>query len=70
MAYVGVHSDIGGGYESGDLSNVALMWMIKQAQKKGGIKFGKYGKYKQINNPIVHDSLWSMALFSAGGQFR
>ena len=68
--FLGAHSDIGGGYESGDLSNVALMWMIKQAEKKGGIKFGKYGKYKQINNPIVHDSLWSMPLFSAGDQFR
>lgn len=71
MAYVGVHSDIGGGYESGDLSNVALMWMIKQAQKKGGIKFGKYGKYKQINNPIVHDSSFTLPLFfSLGGEFR
>ena len=69
MAYVGAHSDIGGGYKSGDLSNVALMWMIKQAQEKGGIKFGKYGKYKQINNPIVHDSSFTLP-FSLGGEFR
>lgn len=55
--FLGAHSDIGGGYESGDLSNASLMWMIKQAEKKGGIKFGKYGKYKQINDPIVHDSV-------------
>lgn len=70
MAYVGAHSDIGGGYKSGDLSNVALMWMIKQAQEKGNIKFKDYSQYNQVNNPIVHDSLWSMSLFSAGGQFR
>lgn len=70
MAYVGAHSDIGGGYKSGDLSNVALMWMIKQAQEKGNIKFKDYSQYNQVNNPIVHDSLWSMALFRAGGQFR
>ena len=70
MAYVGAHSDIGGGYKSGDLSNVALMWMIKQAQEKGNIKFKDYSQYNQVNNPIVHDSLWSMPLFSAGGQFR
>ena len=67
--FLGTHSDIGGGYESGDLSNVALMWMIKQAQEKGGIKFGKYGKYKQINNPIVHDSSFTLP-FSLGGEFR
>lgn len=70
MAYVGAHSDIGGGYKSGDLSNIALMWMIKQAQEKGNIKFKDYSQYNQVNNPIVHDSLWSMALFSAGGEFR
>lgn len=69
MAYVGAHSDIGGGYKDGDLSNASLMWMIKQAQKKGGIKFGKYGKYKQINNPIVHDSSFTLP-FSLGGEFR
>lgn len=71
MAYVGVHSDIGGGYESGDLSNVALMWMIKQAQEKGNIKFKDYSQYKQINNPIVHDSSFTLPLFfSLGGEFR
>ena len=70
MAYVGAHSDIGGGYKSGDLSNASLMRMIKQAQEKGNIKFKDYSQYNQVNNPIVHDSLWSMPLFSAGGQFR
>jgi len=34
----GSHSDIGGGYATGDLSDVALMWMIKQASGQG-IKF-------------------------------
>lgn len=68
--FLGAHSDIGGGYKEGDLSNVALMWMIKQAQEKGNIKFKDYSQYNQVNNPIVHDSLWSFPLFSAGGQFR
>ena len=40
--FLGAHSDIGGGYKDGDLSNASLMWMIKQAQEKGSIKFGKY----------------------------
>ena len=68
--FLGAHSDIGGGYKDGDLSNASLMWMIKQAQEKGNIKFKDYSQYNQVNNPIVHDSLWSMALFRAGGQFR
>ena len=69
--FLGAHSDIGGGYESGDLSNVALMWMIKQAQEKGNIKFKDYSQYKQINNPIVHDSSFTLPLFfSLGGEFR
>lgn len=42
LGFLGAHSDIGGGYKDGDLSNVSLMWMIKQAQEKGSIKFGKY----------------------------
>ncbi|WP_338755551.1 DUF2235 domain-containing protein [Moraxella lincolnii] len=67
--FLGAHSDIGGGYESGDLSNVALMWMIKQAQEKGNIKFKDYSQYKQINNPIVHDSSFTLP-FSLGGEFR
>ena len=70
-SFLGAHSDIGGGYESGDLSNVALMWMIKQAQEKGNIKFKDYSQYKQINNPIVHDSSFTLPLFfSLGGEFR
>lgn len=31
MGFIGAHSDIGGGYEDGDLSDVALSWMVKQA---------------------------------------
>lgn len=49
--FLGAHSDIGGGYKEGDLSNVALMWMIKQAQEKGNIKFKDYSQYNQVNNP-------------------
>jgi hypothetical protein len=26
--FVGTHSDIGGGYGEGDLSDVAFMWML------------------------------------------
>lgn len=57
--FMGAHSDIGGGYSDGDLSNVALMWMIDQA-KKAGIQFNDQlidvRKYNVVINPIVHDS--------------
>ncbi|UZA04828.1 DUF2235 domain-containing protein (plasmid) [Moraxella bovis] len=73
--FLGAHSDIGGGYKDGDLSNASLMWMIKQAKEKGGIQFNdsliNQKEYDQINNPIVHDSVWSVPLlYTIGGQFR
>ncbi len=42
--FMGAHSDIGGGYANGDLSNASLMWMIKQAEEKGSIKFKNYSQ--------------------------
>ena len=57
--FVGAHSDIGGGYAEGDLSDVALMWMIEQA-KKQVIVFDeekiKNGGWNVVSNPVVHDS--------------
>ncbi|WP_087090727.1 phospholipase effector Tle1 domain-containing protein [Acinetobacter pittii] len=57
--FMGAHSDIGGGYSDGDLSNVSLMWMIDQA-KKAGIQFSdpliNKRRYNVVTDPIVHDS--------------
>jgi uncharacterized protein (DUF2235 family) len=57
--FVGAHSDIGGGYAEGDLSDVALMWMIEQA-KGQGVKFDAQkivqGGWDLVTNPVVHDS--------------
>ena len=57
--FMGAHSDIGGGYSDGDLSNVSLMWMIDQA-KKAGIQFSdpliNKRQYNVVTDPIVHDS--------------
>ena len=58
--FLGAHSDIGGGYKEGDLSDVALMFMIQEAQEQR-VNFD----YNLINNkewnivtdPIVHDSI-------------
>lgn len=58
LGFIGSHADIGGGYGTGDLSDVALMWIIKQGEKQG-IKFKNkdiidYG-WDIVTSPIVHD---------------
>lgn len=71
--FLGAHSDIGGGYKEGDLSNAALMWIIKHA-KNANIKFDDKQiiskKYNQVNDPIVHDSTATLPVFTPGGEFR
>jgi len=69
--FVGAHADIGGGYngdttdpltapngdryDGGDLSDVALNWMVQQA-KDAGVTLGQLdNKYLTVRNPIVHD---------------
>ena len=56
--FIGSHADIGGAYGAGDLSNVALMWMINQAQTQGVVfeadTISRNG-WDTVTNPIVHD---------------
>ena len=61
QGFVGSHSDIGGGYlvqseaYPGDLSDVALMWMVQQAEK-AGIKFTTIDdEFRQVTRPVLHD---------------
>ncbi|MBF7683660.1 DUF2235 domain-containing protein [Acinetobacter sp. B5B] len=75
--FMGAHSDIGGGYEEGDLNKVPLMWMIDQA-KNIGVKFNENvinnKKYNHVMNPIVHDSVGGVkakvVLMPPGREFR
>jgi RHS repeat-associated protein len=62
-AFVGAHSDVGGGYngvgaragDGGDLSDVALNWMLQQAQAQG-LQFNELpDELRLVSNPIVHD---------------
>src|SRR5690606_13883518 len=57
--FIGAHSDIGGGYAEGDLSDVTLMWMIDQARSQD-IAFDdgriKAEGWNVVIAPIVHDS--------------
>lgn len=61
--FIGAHSDIGGGYcgtdvencAEGDLSDVALNWMVEQA-KYAGIAIKRLpSALRTISNPILHD---------------
>lgn len=71
--FLGAHSDIGGGYAEGDLSNAALMWIIKHA-KEAGIKFDdsiiNREKYNRVDDPVVHDSVARFKVFTPGSEFR
>ncbi|MDE2088970.1 MAG: DUF2235 domain-containing protein, partial [Gammaproteobacteria bacterium] len=55
--FIGAHSDIGGGYAEGDLSDVTLNWIYQQAQL-AGIKLVPQipDQYAVVSNPIWHDS--------------
>lgn len=59
QGFIGAHSDIGGGYASGDLSDVALMWMLNQARQRG-IKIVERtvedAEWNIVTLPILHDS--------------
>ncbi|OOS20706.1 DUF2235 domain-containing protein [Moraxella lincolnii] len=74
MAYVGVHSDIGGGYANGDLSDTALMWIIKQAEKSNVTIDRKWiteNNYHSTTNPVVHDNVgvYSLSQYKPSRQF-
>ncbi|PVV10481.1 MAG: hypothetical protein B6D77_08490 [gamma proteobacterium symbiont of Ctena orbiculata] len=58
--FIGAHSDIGGGYAEGDLSDVAFMWMAQQAESAGVEMDRGYIRrelWDEVTNPIVHDSV-------------
>jgi len=46
--FIGVHTDVGGGYKEDELSDISLKWMIKEAISKGLIIFNKSKKYKDL----------------------
>lgn len=53
--FIGGHSDIGGGYSTGDLSDIALQWMYKKAVS-AGVRMIPLGRDQlTISAPIIHD---------------
>ncbi len=55
QGFRGAHSDIGGGYEDGDRSNFALIWMHAEGVR-AGVPFGPLPSGDiGASNPIIHD---------------
>lgn len=70
--FLGAHSDIGGGYKSGDLSDLSLLWIMKHFNKtRDGNYLGISDSYKKISNPIVHDSVgvYPLSQYNPSRQF-
>jgi uncharacterized protein (DUF2235 family) len=44
--FSGVHTDVGGGYQEDDLSNISLRWMIREAVDKGLLIYDKSPAFK------------------------
>jgi RHS repeat-associated protein len=64
--FIGAHGDIGGGYliepqdaesarPGGDLSDVALAWMLKQAGHAGAAFHTPPEAFQRVDNPVMHD---------------
>lgn len=55
MGFPGAHSDVGGGYDNGDRSNWALMWMHDEGVSVG-VPFGPLPlEDSVVRNPTIHD---------------
>jgi RHS repeat-associated protein len=57
--FIGSHADIGGSYGTGDLSDVALNWIVEQA-KSSGVKMRPWDRIGHrewgiVNNAVLHD---------------
>ncbi|MDJ0653675.1 MAG: DUF2235 domain-containing protein [Xanthomonadales bacterium] len=55
--FPGSHSDVGGGYVQTGLSNIALIWMIQEAEAAGlAFKKGAVGQIQADPQCVLHDS--------------
>lgn len=64
--FLGVHSDVGGGYQEHGLSDIALRWMIHNAESCG-LEF-RANEVDRATRPSIHDTLhdsmnWKYQLF-------
>ena len=55
--FAGVHSNIGGGYDDRGLSDLALVWMMAEVQKRTGLRFNE-GEAKRLLWPCSAATLY------------
>jgi uncharacterized protein (DUF2235 family) len=46
--FAGVHTDVGGGYDNPELSNITLKWLLKESISKGLIVYEKSEAYQAV----------------------
>jgi hypothetical protein len=82
--FVGAHADIGGGYPDSDLSDIAFMWIVHQAEKNGGLEGGVIDRrliasrdYDTVTEPTANDQVYTTpkwylpnSLYWPGRHFR
>ncbi|MBN8441741.1 MAG: DUF2235 domain-containing protein [Thauera sp.] len=76
-AFIGAHSDIGGGYvveDGGDLSDIALNWMYAQAESAGVKLLPLEDEQRTVSKPLLHDESrvwpWNTYFFNRGSDDR
>ncbi len=57
--FCGVHTDVGGGYDEDELSNISLKWMIREAVDKGLLIYDKSQLHKTLmaSTPNVNGTM-------------
>jgi hypothetical protein len=50
--FCGVHTDVGGGYEKEELSNITLCWMVKEATAKGLLLYEASKHYETFKSCV------------------
>jgi RHS repeat-associated protein len=72
LGFIGAHSDVGGGYacesgcDGGDLSDIALNWMIEQARGAGVTMAVLPPAQRVVTNPVLHNEVYALP-YSAWG---
>lgn len=71
--FCGVHTDVGGGYEIEDLSNISLNWMLNEARDKGLIIYEAspaYQSFLKSNHQNVEGHMHNEQLGFIGKLFK
>lgn len=51
--FSGVHTDVGGGYQEEELSNITLKWMVKEATAKGLLLYAAGDNYQKYMRAVA-----------------